>query len=124
MGYSALVGLGVSDINIPYTFRILTAALSSKVLIIGAPLQFILVKAMFTQRKKGVKITDQRIRIITEVNTHPERSVTDTYILTCFFVIQVLQGIRLIKFYAWEWFYTHRIGTLRTREIQTVRKMA
>ncbi|KAJ7036806.1 multidrug resistance-associated ABC transporter [Mycena alexandri] len=82
LGYSALVGLGV--------------------LLIGFPLQTLLVKVMFTQRKKGVKITDTRVRLSNEV----------------------LQGIRLIKYYAWERFYTHQISALRTREIATVRKTA
>ncbi|KAF9447357.1 multidrug resistance-associated ABC transporter [Macrolepiota fuliginosa MF-IS2] len=82
LGYSALVGLGV--------------------LLLTFPIQFILVKVMFSQRKKGVKITDTRIRLTTEV----------------------LQGIRLIKFYAWEAFYTHQIGDLRTREINTIKKQA
>jgi ATP-binding cassette subfamily C (CFTR/MRP) protein 1 len=57
---------------------------------------------MFTQRKKGVGITDKRIRLTTEV----------------------LQGIRLIKFYAWEEFYSYQIGELRGREIKTIRKAA
>ena len=57
---------------------------------------------MFTQRKKGLKFTDKRVRIATEV----------------------LQGIRLIKFYAWEAFYVQQIGLLRTKEIQTVRMSA
>ena len=57
---------------------------------------------MFTQRKKGVKITDKRVRLTTEV----------------------LQGIRLIKFYAWEAFYTHQVGELRAREVKTIRKVA
>ncbi|KAJ7827858.1 multidrug resistance-associated ABC transporter [Mycena olivaceomarginata] len=78
LGYSALVGLGV--------------------LLLGFPLQIALVKIMFTQRKKGVKITDTRVRLSNEV----------------------LQGIRLIKYYAWESFYTHQIGTLREREIATI----
>ena len=57
---------------------------------------------MFTQRKKGLKFTDKRVRIITEV----------------------LQGIRLIKFYAWEAFYVQQIGMLRTKEVQTIRMSA
>ena len=61
-----------------------------------------LVKIMFQQRKKGVKITDSRVRLTTEV----------------------LQGIRLIKFYAWEAFYTNQIGDLRERELRTIRTMA
>ena len=57
---------------------------------------------MFTQRKKGLRFTDKRVRISTEV----------------------LQGIRLIKFYAWEAFYVQQIGVLRTKEIQTIRMSA
>ncbi|KAJ7607370.1 multidrug resistance-associated ABC transporter [Roridomyces roridus] len=82
LGYSALVGLGV--------------------LILGFPLQFVLVRVMFAQRIKGVKITDTRVRLSNEV----------------------LQGIRLIKYYAWEAFYTHQIGGLREREIRAVKKTA
>ncbi|KAJ7123626.1 multidrug resistance-associated ABC transporter [Mycena epipterygia] len=82
LGYSALVGLAV--------------------LLLGFPLQGVLLKIMFSQRKKGVKITDTRVRLSSEV----------------------LQGIRLIKYYAWEDFYTHQIGDLREREIVTVRKTA
>ncbi|CAA7270432.1 unnamed protein product [Cyclocybe aegerita] len=82
LGHSALVGLGV--------------------LLLGFPLQFILVKIMFQQRRKGVQITDKRVRLTTEV----------------------LQGVRLIKFYAWEAFYAQHIGELRTREIRTIRKVA
>ena len=54
---------------------------------------------MFTQRKKGLKFTDKRVRTTTEV----------------------LQGIRLIKIYAWEAFYAQQIGLLRTKEVQTIR---
>ncbi|KAI0087237.1 multidrug resistance-associated ABC transporter [Irpex rosettiformis] len=82
IGYSALVGLGV--------------------LVLGFPVQLILVKIMFGQRKKMVKITDQRVRLTTEV----------------------LQGIRLIKYYAWESFYTGQIAKVRERELLTVRKVA
>ncbi|PPR03716.1 hypothetical protein CVT24_007391 [Panaeolus cyanescens] len=82
LGVSALVGLGV--------------------LLLGFPIQFVLVKVMFTQRKKGVQYTDKRVRLATEV----------------------LQGIRLIKYYAWESFYTQEIGGFRTKEIQTLKKMA
>ncbi|KAF9472565.1 multidrug resistance-associated ABC transporter [Pholiota conissans] len=82
LGYSALVGLGV--------------------LILGFPIQIFLVKIMFTQRKKGVKITDKRVRLTTEV----------------------LQGIRLIKYYAWEEFYVYQIGEMRGREVKAIRKAA
>ncbi|KAJ6465868.1 multidrug resistance-associated ABC transporter [Mycena sanguinolenta] len=82
LGYSGLVGLGV--------------------LLLGFPFQMLLLRVMFAQRKKGVNITDTRVRLSNEV----------------------LQGIRLIKYYAWESFYTHQIGSLREREIATVRKTA
>lgn len=82
LGYSALVGLGV--------------------LIFSIPLNAIFVTIMFKQRKKGVKITDKRVRLTNEV----------------------LQGIRLIKFYAWEAFYAHQLGELRTAEVRTIRKVA
>ncbi|KAK7002404.1 oligomycin resistance ATP-dependent permease YOR1 [Favolaschia claudopus] len=82
IGVSALVGFGL--------------------LIVIAPPQSILVKIMFDQRAKGVKITDARVRLITEV----------------------LQGIRLIKFYGWESFYVDRIQEMRMRELSTIRKAA
>ncbi|KAI3614178.1 abc transporter [Moniliophthora roreri] len=71
-------------------------AKSEKVLILGFPLQAVLVRVMFSQRKKGVKITDSR----------------------------VLQGVRLIKAYAWEGFYTSQLGNIRQKEVNTLRKMA
>ncbi|KAF7982734.1 hypothetical protein HWV62_26606 [Athelia sp. TMB] len=82
LGYSALVGLAV--------------------LIVGFPIQFVLVRVMFKQRFKGVRITDQRIRTTSEV----------------------LQGIRLVKAFAWEAFFTAQVGELRTREISTIKKVA
>ncbi|KAE9399630.1 multidrug resistance-associated ABC transporter [Gymnopus androsaceus JB14] len=80
LGYSALVGLGV--------------------LILGFPLQFILVRIMFMNRRKGVKVTDSRIRLTTEV----------------------LQGIRLIKAYAWEEFYVSQTYNFRKQEVARIRK--
>ncbi|KAJ7890947.1 multidrug resistance-associated ABC transporter [Mycena olivaceomarginata] len=82
IGVSALVGFGL--------------------LVVVAPLQGILVKIMFDQRFKGVKITDARVRLISEV----------------------LQGIRLVKFYGWEDFYIERIQEMRRREVKTIRKSA
>ena len=52
------------------------------------------------QREKGLKITDKRVRLTTEV----------------------LQGIRLIKMYGWEAFYYKQISDFREKEIKTVRK--
>ncbi|KAF9262693.1 multidrug resistance-associated ABC transporter [Marasmius fiardii PR-910] len=82
LGYSALVGLGV--------------------LIFGLPIQGIFAVIMMQQRQKGVKITDARARLTSEV----------------------LQGIRLLKFYGWEDFYTEQISKLRKGELATIRKAA
>ncbi|KIJ49226.1 hypothetical protein M422DRAFT_225864 [Sphaerobolus stellatus SS14] len=79
-----------------------SALVGLAVLLVGFPIQGLLVKVMITQRKKGVGITDQRVRVTTEV----------------------LQGIRLIKLYAWEMFYGDKINALREREVSTIRKRA
>ncbi|KAJ7893786.1 multidrug resistance-associated ABC transporter [Mycena leptocephala] len=86
----------------PLQLIIVIGLLIKTLLIVAAPLQAILVKVMFDQRFKGVKITDARVRLITEV----------------------LQGIRLVKFYGWEDFYVERIQEMRTREVKTIRKSA
>ncbi|KAG6830985.1 hypothetical protein H0H92_013457 [Tricholoma furcatifolium] len=82
LGYSALVGLGA--------------------LLLAFPIQLVLVKILFAQRKKAVVFTDKRIRLTTEV----------------------LQGIRLIKSFAWESFYISQTGLLRTGEIKAIKKSA
>ncbi|KAJ3720533.1 multidrug resistance-associated ABC transporter [Lentinula raphanica] len=79
LGYSALVGLGV--------------------LLLGFPLQIICLRIMFVNRRKGVKVTDSRVRLTTEV----------------------LSGIRLIKAYAWEGFYVSQIYNFRKQEIARIR---
>lgn len=89
-----------------------------QLLVVVAPLQGILVKIMFDQRFKGVKITDARVRLISEVSRFLPQSFT---FIRC---IQVLQGIRLVKFYGWEDFYIERIQEMRRREVKTIRKSA
>ncbi|KAF5390987.1 hypothetical protein D9757_004049 [Collybiopsis confluens] len=79
LGYSALVGLGV--------------------MILGFPIQFILVRIMYQNRQKGVKLTDNRVRLTTEV----------------------LQGIRLVKAFAWEEFYVSQIYNFRKKEVARIR---
>ena len=66
------------------------------------PIQVFLARIMLTQRKKGVVLTDQRVRASTEV----------------------LSGIRLIKYYAWETFYAHQVNKLREREARPIRRFA
>ncbi len=73
-----------------------------QVLVFAFPINILLAKVMLTQRKKGVVLTDQRVRSSTEV----------------------LSGIRLIKYYAWEQFFGHQVGLVREREVSTIRKLA
>ncbi|KAL1734118.1 P-loop containing nucleoside triphosphate hydrolase protein [Schizophyllum commune] len=80
LGVSALVGLGV--------------------LIFGLPFQMIMVAVLFAQRKKGVRITDGRVRLTSEV----------------------LHGIRLVKAYVLEEFYMNKITDFRRRELATIRR--
>jgi ATP-binding cassette, subfamily C (CFTR/MRP), member 1 len=47
LGYSALISVGI--------------------MILGIPLQGVIVKFMFKARKKGIKITDSRVRLLQEV---------------------------------------------------------
>jgi len=69
-------------------------------MVIALPFQYLLVKVLLNQHAKGVKITDKRVRLTTEV----------------------LQGIRLIKVYGWESFYTEAIAKFRHGEIRTIKK--
>jgi len=115
LGYSALVGLGVTaHLSIAFRFAIL---INLQVLILGFPLQLVFVKIMFDQRKKGVKFTDARVRLTTEV-CRPRSSTSGV----CYPKVhtQVLQGIRLLKLYDWVDFYLHRIGLLREKELATI----
>ncbi|KAK1229440.1 hypothetical protein PQX77_007488 [Marasmius sp. AFHP31] len=89
------VGLLIGNLGV-------SALVGLAVLVLSFPLQFFLVRIMFNQRKKGVAITDSRARLTNEV----------------------LQGIRLIKGYAWEDFYTTMVGNLRQKEVKTIRKSA
>ncbi|KAG2004853.1 ATP-binding cassette transporter [Coprinopsis cinerea AmutBmut pab1-1] len=72
------------------------------VIIISMPVQGILVKIFFNQRAKCIKITDKRVQLTNEV----------------------LQGIRLVKFYGWEGFYIQQIGQYRGQEVKTLRTSA
>ncbi|KAM5532134.1 hypothetical protein V8D89_014227 [Ganoderma adspersum] len=79
-----------------------SALVGCAILLMGGPVEFILARVMFAARKKGVVLTDQRVRMTSEV----------------------LSGIRLIKYFAWESFYAHSVGTLREREVRTIRRLA
>ncbi|KAJ3481401.1 hypothetical protein NLI96_g7684 [Meripilus lineatus] len=90
-----IIGIGLLIGNLGYS-----ALVGLGVLIFGFPLQMVLVKILFAQRIEAVGLTDKRVRMTSEV----------------------LQGIRLIKFYAWEAFYAHRIGNLRANELAAIRR--
>ncbi|KAG8805929.1 hypothetical protein FRC17_005264, partial [Serendipita sp. 399] len=92
-----ILALGLLISNLGYSALVAVA-----VLIFGFPIQGILVKLMFNARKKGIKITDSRVRLIQEI----------------------VQGIRLVKIYAWEKLYAHKVDELRRDELATVRTTA
>jgi ATP-binding cassette, subfamily C (CFTR/MRP), member 1 len=71
-------------------------------MIFAIPIQLVLLKIVYDQRQKMVVVTDKRIRLITEV----------------------LQGIRLIKYYAWESFYAGKILGMRAKELRAVKNAA
>ena len=81
LGYSALVGLGVGlSLSLQYFWRTNRELPSCppQVILLGFPLQFVLVKILFAQHQKGVKITDQRVQITTEASINFQ----EVYILT------------------------------------------
>eukprot|EP00168_Porphyra_purpurea_P003143 TRINITY_DN1376_c0_g1_i2.p1 TRINITY_DN1376_c0_g1~~TRINITY_DN1376_c0_g1_i2.p1 ORF type:complete len:1138 (+),score=355.93 TRINITY_DN1376_c0_g1_i2:279-3692(+) len=67
--------------------------------IVTIPLQSWLVKKQAVLRKRGVGITDQRVKLINEV----------------------LQGIKAVKFYAWEKPFSDAIDEVRERELANYR---
>jgi len=67
--------------------------------VVTIPLQSWLVKKQAALRKRGVGITDQRVKLINEV----------------------LQGIKAVKFYAWEKPFSAAIDEVRERELANYR---
>ncbi|CUA66748.1 hypothetical protein RSOLAG22IIIB_00195 [Rhizoctonia solani] len=82
LGYSALVGLGV--------------------LVIGVPIQAIIVRRMIQARRAAVEITDRRVRLLQEI----------------------LQGIRLLVLFGWQGHYGEKVLGFRRRELIRIRKIA
>ncbi|CAA7257506.1 unnamed protein product [Cyclocybe aegerita] len=91
------LGIGLLIGNLGYS-----ALVGLGVIIVTLPIQTVLILIMMRQTKKGVKIKDKRVRLTTEV----------------------LQGIRLIKVYGWEAFYTQQITKYREGEIKTIRAVS
>ncbi|KAI9225298.1 MAG: P-loop containing nucleoside triphosphate hydrolase protein [Piptocephalis tieghemiana] len=71
------------------------------VLIIIGPLQTTIIRSLVTLRKHAVAVTDSRVKLTQEI----------------------LQGIRVIKFYAWESTFFRRIEELRNRELYYLRRL-
>lgn len=99
--------LWVSPIQIAICLALLiktlgySALVGLGVFIIGFPIQVACAIVMFQQRSKGVVLTDKRVRTVTEV----------------------LQGIRLIKFFGWEDFFENEVSKIRRKEVSRVRKL-
>lgn len=99
--------LWVSPIQIAIALALLIKTLGYSALVglgvflLGFPLQVVCGTTMFKQRLKGVALTDKRVRVVTEV----------------------LQGIRLIKFFGWEDFFEHEISDVRRAEVSRVKKI-
>ncbi|KAJ3517101.1 hypothetical protein NLJ89_g715 [Agrocybe chaxingu] len=91
------LGIGLLIGNLGYS-----ALVGLGVIIVTLPIQTVLIVIMMRQTKKGVQIKDKHIRLTTEV----------------------LQGIRLIKVYGWEAFYTQQITKYREGEIKTIRAVS
>ncbi|KAJ1304670.1 hypothetical protein OPQ81_005809 [Rhizoctonia solani] len=82
LGYSALVGLGV--------------------LVIGIPIQAVIVSRMIQARRTTVQLTDKRVRLLQEI----------------------LQGIRLLVLFGWQGHYGEKVLGFRRRELVRIRKIA
>ncbi|KZW02973.1 cadmium ion transporter [Exidia glandulosa HHB12029] len=82
LGVSALVGLAV--------------------LCVSLPLQAIMIRRMVAARRRSVKMTDKRVRLLHEV----------------------LQGIRLLVLFSWQSHYAERLVGMRRAELQNIRKLA
>ncbi|KZW02976.1 multidrug resistance-associated ABC transporter [Exidia glandulosa HHB12029] len=82
LGVSALVGLGV--------------------LLVSFPIQGLIVNRMIGARRKSLRMTDKRVRLLQEV----------------------LQGIRLLILFNWQGHYIERIAGLRRDELKNVRRFA
>ncbi|CAG7850245.1 Canalicular multispecific organic anion transporter 1 AltName: Full=ATP-binding cassette sub-family C member 2; AltName: Full=Canalicular multidrug resistance protein; AltName: Full=Multidrug resistance-associated protein 2 [Serendipita indica DSM 11827] len=89
-----ILALGLLIGNLGYS-----ALVSVGVLLLGFPAQGIVVKFLFNARKDGIVITDSRVRLLQEI----------------------IQGIRLVKIYAWETLYGHKVDILRRDELKKVR---
>lgn len=71
------------------------------ILIVGFPLQRLLTRRLLPLRRALLAHTDARVRMVGEL----------------------LQGVRLIKAFAWEDVFAARVGEARAREVRAVRRL-
>ncbi|KAG8874007.1 hypothetical protein FRB98_008686 [Tulasnella sp. 332] len=76
-----------------------SALVGVAVLVLNTPVQTLFVRGMFSRRQGQLKIVDQRVRLLQEV----------------------LNGIRVIKLYAFETFFKDRIAGYRKQEMRILR---
>ncbi|KAG8979667.1 hypothetical protein FRB94_011257 [Tulasnella sp. JGI-2019a] len=79
-----------------------SALVGVAVLILNTPVQTLFVRGMFSRRQSQLKIVDQRVRLLQEV----------------------LNGIRVIKLYAFETFFKDRIAGYRKQEMRILRTIS
>ncbi|KAG8960099.1 hypothetical protein FRC03_007064 [Tulasnella sp. 419] len=100
MGFTApvqlLICLALLIVNLGYS-----ALPGFGIFFIVIPLQTRLMKASFSKRKNSMRFTDQRSKLLQEV----------------------LSGIRIIKYFAWEIPFLNRISDLRYKELRFIRTL-
>ncbi|KAG8869673.1 hypothetical protein FRB97_000807 [Tulasnella sp. 331] len=79
-----------------------SALVGVAVLVLNTPVQTLFVRGMFSRRQGQLKIVDQRVRLLQEV----------------------LNGIRVIKLYAFETFFKDRIAGYRKQEMRILRTIS
>eukprot|EP00743_Colponemidia_sp_Colp-15_P019369 GILK01024675.1.p1 GENE.GILK01024675.1~~GILK01024675.1.p1 ORF type:complete len:271 (-),score=32.76 GILK01024675.1:7-747(-) len=72
------------------------------VFLLVVPLQKKLMSVLGNLRKQASTVADERIRVLNEFVT----------------------GIRIVKFYAWEFFVSRRVASIRSRELHLLRRQA
>jgi ATP-binding cassette subfamily C (CFTR/MRP) protein 1 len=92
-----IIGCILLLVNMGYS-----ALVGIAVLVLNTPIQTFFVKRMFSTRQAQLDIVDQRVRLLTEV----------------------LNGIRVVKLYAYEAFFGGRIGDLRSQEMGKLKTIA
>ncbi|CED82131.1 multidrug resistance-associated abc transporter [Phaffia rhodozyma] len=92
-----VIGVILLIVNLGYS-----ALVGVAILVLNTPIQTFFVKTMFSTRQGQLKIVDQRVRLLSEV----------------------LNGIRVVKLYAYEAFFKGRVLELRGQEMAKLKTIA